>query len=206
MKAKFIPIDSLRSGDWIRFYSPRKLSRLGFRSFGTELKLLSKVTNREGKIPVSGIGPRFPGSSTVPHEEGVEYRTISERDLIQAMLVKQAIVVENKLILPDEEYSFNNLWKWYCDGEWDNVRSLKTDSPAMWVQHCGNNNEGSIRDMSYTNPSTNWINYPGAIQSDDLTRVDICDDDQLVPHATSPNLLKAVAMFNSIIRHEKNKK
>lgn len=204
MKAKRIPISSLDSGDLIRFYSSRRLSKLGLRSFETELKLLSKVTNKQGEIPVSGKGSKFPGTSTVPHEEGIEYRTISETDLVQGLLAKQAVVVKNNLIRPDEEYSFQNLWEWYCDGEWDNVRSLKADSPVIWVEHCLNDNKGNIRDMSYTNPSTNWINYPGAVQSNNLTRIDVCDDDQLVPHTTSPTLLKAVAIFNSIIQHKKN--
>lgn len=192
----FVPL--VDRGEKIQLYTSRSAATLWFHRFEKELKVLSNFVNEHGNIPVSGKGLRFPGTSTIPHEEGIEYKTISERGLYQAMLNKQATIVKNDLIQLDEEYGASQLWKWHCQGEWDKIREV-TNPPIIWLD--------PFKDMSYTNPSTNWVEYPCAVQvqGDKLTKIEILDDDQLVPCTSNPAVLKAVAIFNSLILYEKDK-
>jgi hypothetical protein len=117
------------------------------------------------------------------------YRTITERELYKYISEGRAVVGKSDVALSVADTNFQILWESYCNGLFDKARQCQQNdgNPALWLGVANYGTNCRIKSLSYSRGSEYDIKF------------EILGDNGLLPHASHPDLLEAVVIFNSII-------
>lgn len=157
------------------------------------LKLLTYINSE------STASERIPVSS---HSNGSEpiFATISRGKLYEAIIGSRAAITKGEE-LSTVEKNFGRLWNYYKSETWERAREQAHDKPpVIYVSaFISADKNFSFSGIYTTEDKIKEI-------SDPTVKLEILEDDQLIPHCKEPDVLEAVAIFNSIISHENRRK